>query len=86
MCRTCVHACHMSKMVQIRNVPDVVHRRLKVRAAQEGRSLSEYLLTELARIAERPSRRELLERLAEVTRPELRPSPAKLLRAERDAR
>lgn len=73
----------MSKMVQIRNVPDGIHRRLKVRAAQEGRSLSEYLLGELARIAERPSRRELLERLAEVTRAELRPSPAELLRAER---
>ena len=45
----------MSKMVQIRNVPDDVHRELKVRAAQAGMSLSEYLNAELARLtATRP--------------------------------
>ncbi|MBA2542145.1 MAG: hypothetical protein H0V17_21065 [Deltaproteobacteria bacterium] len=76
----------MSKMIQIRNVPDSIHRRLKARAALEGRSLSDFLLLELERVAERPSRAELLARLAKVTRPDLEPSPAALIRAERDAR
>lgn len=52
------------KTLQIRNVPDDVHRRLKVRAAEEGRSLSELALEELRRSLERPTRRELLDRLA----------------------
>jgi antitoxin FitA len=51
------------KTLQIRNVPDDVHRRLKSRAALEGRSLSEYALSELSRALERPTRRELLERV-----------------------
>lgn len=51
------------KNLQIRNVPDDVHRRLKGRAALEGRSLSEYALYELVRALERPTRRELLERV-----------------------
>jgi plasmid stability protein len=76
----------MSKMVQIRNVPDAVHRRLKARAALEGMSLSEYLLGEIRRTAERPSPSELRQRLAErspVT-PSVRPSQA--VREEREAR
>jgi len=51
------------KHLQIRNVPDDVHRRLKSRAALEGRSLSEYALFELVRALERPTRRDLLERV-----------------------
>lgn len=54
----------MSKMIQIRNVPDEVHRRLKVRAASEGRSLSDYLLAEIDRVARRPTLAEMRERLA----------------------
>jgi len=73
-------------MIQIRNVPDAVHRRLKAQAALEGRSLSDYLLAELERISERPTRKELLDRLAKSTRGPLRPSPAEILRGERDAR
>jgi plasmid stability protein len=76
----------MSKMIQIRHVPDAVHRRLKARAALDGRSLSDFLLAELERIAERPTREELMERLAKVTRPALRPSPADIIRADRDSR
>lgn len=76
----------MSKMIQVRNVPDGLHRQLKARAALEGRSLSDYLLTELARIAERPTRQELLARLAQATRGELRPRPAEIVRAERRSR
>jgi antitoxin FitA len=51
------------KNLQIRNVPEDVHRRLKSRAALEGRSLSEYALYELVRALERPTRRELLDRV-----------------------
>jgi antitoxin FitA len=52
----------MSKMIQIRNVPDEVHRALKVRAAKEGKTLSAYLLGEITRLAERPTLEEIFER------------------------
>ena len=59
----CTHAHHMSKMVQIRNVPDALHRKLKVRAADSGQTLSDYLLAELERLAARPTRDEMLARI-----------------------
>jgi plasmid stability protein len=76
----------MSKLIQLRNVPDDLHRVLKARAALEGMSLSDYLLDEIRRIAARPTVRELQERLA--SRRPVQPSvaPAEALRAERDAR
>ena len=74
------------KMVQIRNVPEEVHRRLKARAAMEGRSLSELALAELTRSLERPTRRELIERVQARERATVSLSPADVLRAERDAR
>jgi len=76
----------MSKMIQIRNVPDALHRKLKARAALEGMSLSEYLLSEVRRAAERPSVSELRQRLAQRTPVQPSPSPARALREERDAR
>jgi plasmid stability protein len=71
-------------MVQIRNVPDDLHRKLKARAALEGVSLSEYLLRELRKALERPTRAEMLERLGQPSRPPLVPSPAEVLREERE--
>jgi plasmid stability protein len=70
-------------MIQIRNVPDALHRRLKSRAALTGMSLSDYLLSEI-HIADRPTVDELRARL--VRYPELTPSiePAQAIRAERD--
>lgn len=59
------------KMIQIRNVPDDLHRRLKARAAEEGTSLSEYLLRMAEREAARPTAEELRERLRRL--PKLRP-------------
>ena len=53
----------MSKMVQIRNVPDALHRKLKARAADSGQTLSDYLLAEIGRLAARPTREEMLARL-----------------------
>jgi plasmid stability protein len=53
----------MSKMIQIRNVPDNVHKALKIRATKEGMSLSDYLLREVAGIASRPTLEEIIERI-----------------------
>jgi len=53
----------MSKMIQLRNVPDTLHRTLKARAAMAGMSLSDYLLAEIKEVAERPTLTELRERL-----------------------
>ena len=53
----------MSKMIQLRNVPDSLHRRVKARAAIAGMSLSDYLLAEIKEIVERPTLAELRERL-----------------------
>jgi len=62
MCNTCVNVQNM-KMIQIRNVPDDIHRTLKSRAAAEGLSLSDYLLRMAERSAQEPTLEELRERL-----------------------
>ena len=54
----------MPKSVQIRNVPDDVHRELRARAAAAGMSLSDYLLDEITRVAARPSVADVLARAA----------------------
>lgn len=74
----------MSSMVQIRNVPEDIHRKLKARAALAGLSLSDYLLAELRRGLDRPTREELLDRLSRRTPVVLRRSPARMVRRERD--
>lgn len=76
----------MSRMIQIRNVPDEVHRKLKVRAAREGVTLSELLAREARRLAEQPSMEEMLERLLARPRVKLRISPTAVIRQERDRR
>jgi plasmid stability protein len=76
----------MSKMIQLRNVPDSLHRRLKARAALAGLSLSDFLLNEIRDLADRPTIAELRARLA--TRPPGASSvdTAAAVRAERDDR
>jgi antitoxin FitA len=86
MCGTCNYAMHMSTMIQIRHVPDPLHRKLKARAALEGKSLSDYLLYEIRRIAERPTTEEIMERLARLPRVSPRVPPAQVIREERDGR
>jgi antitoxin FitA len=76
----------MSKMIQIRHVPDVVHRRLKTRAADAGMSLSDYLLLELRKLAERPTPEQLWERIRSRPPVELSMSPVDVLREEREKR
>lgn len=76
----------MSKMIQLRNVPDGLHRSLKARAAMAGMSLSEYLLGEIKEIAERPTLAELRDRLHTRKAVTLRLDTARLVREEREAR
>lgn len=76
----------MSKMIQLRNVPDVLHRNLKARAAMSGMSLSDYLLREIREIAERPTLAELRERLHRRRPVSAQIDTARLLREEREAR
>ncbi len=76
----------MSTMIQIRNVPEALHRRLKARAALAGKSLSDYLLAEIAEAAERPTVEELRARLAARTPVSPSPKPALAVREEREAR
>lgn len=76
----------MSKMIQLRNVPDALHRTLRARAALAGMTLSDYLRAELERSVERMPASELRERLAALKPVAVRESPAKALREERDRR
>lgn len=84
MCYACDNVQSMGIMVQIRNVPEDLHRRLKSRAALAGMSLSDYLLAEIRQIAERPTLDEIRARLSSLPEVTLSPSPAEIIRAERD--
>jgi plasmid stability protein len=74
----------MSAMIQIRNVPDALHRQLKSRAALLGMSLSDYLLNEIREVAERPTIVELRARLQDRSQTILSVEPSHAVRAERD--
>ena len=76
----------MAKMIQVRNVPDTLHRVLKARAAMNGMSLSDYLLSEMREIAERPTWAELRERLKQREPVRTRLDTAAAVRTEREAR
>jgi plasmid stability protein len=76
----------MSKMIQLRHVPDALHRRLKARAALAGMSLSDYLIAELKAGAERLTVDEVRQRLAEFPPVTVRERPARAVRAEREGR
>jgi antitoxin FitA len=73
-------------MVQIRNVPAELHRRLKARSAIEGLSMSEYVLREIRKALERPTRQEVIDRLRSRSPRRLARSAAELVRAERDSK
>ena len=84
MWSTCFNVNHMTGMIQIRNVPDALHRRLKSRAALAGMSLSDYLLGEIRLAAERPTLDELRARLERRVRTNPSVTPVDAVRAERD--
>ena len=73
-------------MIQIRNVPEALHRQLRARAAQAGMSLSDYLKSELEHIVERLTATELRYRLAALEPARVREAPAAAVRKERDRR
>jgi len=76
----------MSRMIQIRHVPDSLHRRLKERAAMAGMTLSDFLRQELERTARQLTYPELQARLSALPRSAVRERPAAAVRRERDAR
>lgn len=73
-------------MIQVRNVPDALHRKLKSRAALEGLSLSDFVLREMEHVAERPTMKELAERIARLPPVKYDISPAEMIREERERR
>ena len=76
----------MSKMIQLRHVPDELHRRLKARAAMSGLPLSDYLIREVRKIAEQPTPEEMRERLGRRAPYRGKTSPTEIVRTERDGR
>ena len=76
----------MSKMIQIRNVPDRLHAKLKARAAMARTSLSDYILRQLAATAKEPTIEEIIDRLERLGPVDPRPRAAEIIREERDRR
>ncbi len=76
----------MSKMIQIRNVPDEVHRKIKARAAMAGLSMSDWVLGQCEQGLERPTRKEWLERTTKLPGPRLKVSVVDLIREDRERR
>jgi hypothetical protein len=75
----------MARMIQIRNVPEDLHRALKIRAALLGMSLSDYLLSEIELVAEKPTLAEMLERLEKRKPVKVDESSATVIRRHRDS-
>jgi len=76
----------MPTMIQIRNVPDGLHRKLKSRAALAGMSLSDFLLQQIREVAERPTIEEMKARLERRSPVSVSVDPVRAVRAERDNR
>jgi len=76
----------MPKMIQIRHVPDAVHRKLKTRAAAKGMSLSDYLMLEISELAKLPTMEDWLDEIATREPVELREPSAVTIRKMREGR
>ncbi len=76
---------YMAKMIQIRNVPEELHREVKARAARAGMTLSDYLLRDLERSMAGPTVDEVIARVKGRNRPAVNETPAEAVRAERAA-
>jgi antitoxin FitA len=76
----------MSRMIQIRHVPDRLHRRLKARAAAAGMTLTDYLRRQLEIVGDQLTAEELRQRLAQLEPIPTGESAAEALRAERGER
>jgi hypothetical protein len=86
MFTTCNYHIHMSKMIQLRHVPDALHRQLKARAALLGLPLSDYLIREVRKIAEQPTPEEMRDRLRQRDPYRGKTAPTDVVRVERDSR
>lgn len=86
MCSTCNYHINMSKMIQLRNVPEALHRLLKARAALAGLPLSDYLIQEARKLAEHPTPEEMRARLTGRAAYRGKMAASDLVRAERDSR
>ena len=86
MFSTCKYVLNMSKMIQIRHVPDAVHRKLKARAATKGMSLSDYLMLEISDLAKLPTMDDWLDDLATREPVEFKEPPAVTIRKMRDSK
>jgi plasmid stability protein len=75
----------MAKTIRIHNVPDEVYRALTARAAENGMTLSEYMLSKVGYETEKPTLSDLMDRLAEDEPVELDESSATTIRRFRDA-
>ena len=73
----------MRTVIEIHDVPAPLRRRLEARAALEGVSLSRFIVRELEKALQCPSRRELIARIASQPEAVLDPTPAEILRIER---
>jgi antitoxin FitA len=73
------------KMLQVRNIPDDLHRALKERAAREGTTMSDLVLRELPRLAHKPSPEQVIARIRSRS-PVGGPHAAEVIREARDRR
>jgi len=76
----------MSRMLQVRNLPDEIHRTLKSRAAREGMTLSDFVKRELQNSASLPTQQEWLDRVARAKPVRSDRTAAQIIRALRDSR
>jgi plasmid stability protein len=76
----------MNKMIQIRNVPEKLHRKLKARAAAEGMTLTDYVAALIKRDLQRPLAAEWMQSLETRTKFQLDPAPEDVVREDRDSR
>ena len=76
----------MNKHIQIREIPDGVHRKLKMRAAEQGLSMSDYLKRLIERDLKRPSWDEIEARMKKMKPLTLSRTTAEMVRHERDSR
>jgi hypothetical protein len=74
------------RTIQLRNVPATLQRRIEALARLEGLSISEYLLREISKWLERPTRQETLARLRAQHLRTIEKKPADMIREDRDSR
>jgi antitoxin FitA len=86
MLAACAHASGMNKHIQIKNVEVSLHRKLKIRAIENGMSLSDYLKKELAHVASRPTNKDVIDGLKKLKPVALSTPSSQLVREDRDTR